>query len=184
VTKLVVVDTNVPLVANGAEEEVSPNCVVACVDALMEILTDKRSIAIDDDWRILREYIRKLSPSDQPGVGDRFLKWVLTNQANPARCVHVSITPRSDDKEDFEEFPNEPGFKSFDRSDRKFVAVARAHPERPPILEALDSKWWGWREPLKQVGVAVMFLCEDEIQVLYERKFGQRRRRRREPTRG
>ena len=182
-TKLVVVDTNVPLTANGAADA-SPDCVVTCVDALVEILSDKRPIAIDNGWRILREYMRNLSPSGQPGISNRFLKWVLTNRANPARCVQVSITPRSDDKENFEEFPDEPGLKSFDRSDRKFVAVVCAHPDRPPILEALDSKWWGWREPLRRVGVTVMFLCPEEIQALYEQKFGQRRRRRRRPTRG
>jgi hypothetical protein len=161
-----------------------PACVTACVDALIEILSDQKSIAIDDGWRILREYSNKLSPSGQPGVGDQFLKWALTNQANPFRCIRVPITPLLDDKENFEEFPNEPGLASFDRADRKFVAVACAHPDRPPILEALDSKWWGWREPLKRAGVTVIFLCQDEIQVLYERKFGQRRGRKRRSMRG
>jgi hypothetical protein len=182
VTRLVVVDTNVPLTANGAADA-SPDCVMACVDALMEILSDKRPLVIDDDRRILREYMRKLSPSGQPGLGDGFLKWVLTNQANPSRCVQVSITPRSHDEDHFEEFPDDPDLSSFDRADRKFVAVACAHPECPPILEALDTKWWGWREALARAGVTVTFLCQDEIQMRYEQKFGRRGRRRR-PSRG
>jgi hypothetical protein len=175
-----VVDTNVPLAANGAADA-SPNCVIVCVDALMEILSDQKQLVIDDGWRILREYMNKLSPSGRR-VGDLFLKWVLTNRANPSRCVQVSITPRPDDKEHFKEFPNDPDLASFDRADRKFVAVACAHPDRPPILEALDSKWWGWREPLKRAGVTVMFLCQDEIKALYEQKFGRGRKRR--STRG
>jgi hypothetical protein len=183
VTRLVVVDTNVPLAANY-KADASPDCVQKCVEALTEIMADKQALVIDDSWRIIREYMNKLSQSGQPGVGDRFLKWVLTNQANPSRCVQVTITPRSDDKDHFKEFPDDPGLISFDRADRKFVAVACAHLERPPILRALDTKWWGWKEALERVGVTVMFLCQDEIQARYEQKFGQRRGRKRRPTRG
>lgn len=182
-TRFVVVDTNVPLAANN-KADASPNCVMACVDALMAIMTDKQSIAIDDSWHILNEYKRKLSPSGQPGVGDQFLKWVLTNLANPERCVQVVITPRAGEKDQFEEFPDDPALASFDRADRKFVAVACAHPEHPPILQALDTKWWGWKDALERGGVTVTFLCQDEIKTRYEQKFAQRRRRKRRPTRG
>ena len=182
-TRPVVVDTNVPLTANE-KADASPECVLACVDALVEIMTDKQSIAIDDGWRILNEYKRRLSSSGQPGVGDQFLKWGLTKLANPSRCIQIPITPHSDDKDHFEEFPNDPDLASFDRSDRKFVAVACAHLGRPPILEALDSKWWGWKEALKRAGVTVMFLCQDEIQALYEKKLGKRRTRKRRLARG
>ena len=182
-TRLVVVDTNVPLAANG-KADASSECVLACVDALMEIMTDKQSVAIDDGWRILNEYKRKLSSSGQPGIGDQFLKWVLTNQANPSRCIQVSITPHSNDKDHFEEFPNDPDLAPFDRADRKFVAVACAHSEHPPIHQALDTKWWGWKEALERAGVTVLFLCQDEIQMRYKQKFEQRRGRKRRPSRG
>jgi len=183
VTRLVVVDTNVPLAANN-KADASPDCILKCVEALTEIMADKQTLVIDNGWRIIREYMNKLSQSGQPGVGDRFLKWVLINLANPSRCMQVAITPRADDKDHFEEFPDDPDLASFDRADRKFVAVACAHLERPPILQALDTKWWGWKEALERVGVTVTFLCQDEIQMRYEQKFEQRRGGKRRPSRG
>lgn len=178
-TKPVVVDTNVPLTANG-KAKTSPECVISCIDALVKLLSDQQPLVIDDGWRILNEYKKKLSQTGQPRVGDRFLKWVLTNLANPSRCIQVPITPRRNDETHFLEFPNDPALSRFDRADRKFVAVARAHSSRPPILQALDSKWWGWKEPLKRAGVTVHFLCLEEIAALYEQKFGKTRRKRSE----
>jgi hypothetical protein len=51
----------------------------------------------------------------------------------------------------------------YDPSDQKFLAVAAAHPDRPPILQALDSKWWGWQSALGAIGVTIDFLCPGEI---------------------
>ena len=84
-----VIDTNVPLTANGGED---PKCRLACVGALAALMRSGR-LVIDDKFLILNEYKRKLSPSGQPGVGDRFLKWALTNQSNPERCERVELTP-------------------------------------------------------------------------------------------
>ena len=50
--------------------------------------------------------------------------------------------------------------------DRKFIAVAVAHPEKPPILQAVDSQWWDFRDAFRQNGVTVAFICEDDIQQL------------------
>jgi hypothetical protein len=129
-------------------------------------------IALDTSRLILREYMRNLSSSGQPGVGDAFLKWVHRNQNNPQRCEQVRITPSGDDPPSFDEFPDHPELATFDRDDRKFVAVAAAHPDRPPILEAADSKWWGWRHALQQCGVRVMFLCPGELEAKYRERMG------------
>ena len=40
----------------------------------------------------------------------------------------------------------------------------------PIIGEASDSKWWGWKEALKNHGVHVEFLCEDYIRQKYIEK--------------
>jgi len=61
---------------------------------------------------------------------------------------------------------------NFDPYDRKFVAVAATHPDRPAILQATDSKWWGWKEALAECGVIVEFLCPADIEAGYNRKFG------------
>lgn len=123
-------------------------------------------LVIDDSWRILREYLANLRSEGQPGVGDAFLKWVLLNRNNSSRVVQVKITPLVDMPTNFLEFPDDDRLRNFDPSDRKFVAVAQAHPEKPPILEAVDSKWWQFKEILREKGVQVEFLCPDDIQHL------------------
>jgi len=164
-----VVDTNVPVVANGSSEQASPECVKTCAIRL-EQLTRKGQLLLDDKWLILEEYTANLRSSGQPGVGDAFLKWVLTNRCNPKRCEQVAITPKNSAETDFEEFPSDPALKDFDPTDRKFVAVAVAHPDRPPILQAVDTKWWEMKEPLHKAGITVDFLCEKDIRSILHRK--------------
>ena len=169
---VVVVDTNVPMTANGAADA-SSECVRACIAAVLDITSDRKRIALDDGWLIIGEYRNNLRSDGQPGLGDRFLKWVLTNWANPIRCELVRITPGAGGGENYAEFPDGEGLANFDPADRKFVAVASAHAARPPILQAVDSKWWGWREALRAAGIAVEFLCEADIRAKYEAKLGQ-----------
>lgn len=68
------------------------------------------------------------------------------------------------------QFPDHEDLAALDPSDRKFVSVANAHANNPPILQATDSKWWGWKEALSACGITVEFLCPKEIQETYERK--------------
>ncbi len=166
-----VIDTNVPLTANKKDAP-SPACVLACVQAL-EALMKSGHFVIDDGWRIINEYKHKLSPDGQPGVGDRFLKWVLRNYTNPKFCTQVPLTPRPEDPRDFEQFPRDEALAGFDPSDRKFVAVSCAHEKRPPILQATDSKWWGLREAFAHCGVDIRFLCPKDIEEIHERKGGE-----------
>jgi hypothetical protein len=167
VSSTVIVDTNVPLVANRRSPMAGDACVAACSHVLLDITRGRKRIALDDKWRILSEYGHKLSRTGQPGVGDAFYKWVLTNQANRALCDRVEIHPLADDAEDFEEFPrHQPGLEAFDRADRKFVAVSAAHPDRPPILQAVDLKWWSWNPALRAAGIEVEFLCPAEVGVM------------------
>ena len=163
-----VVDTNVAVVANGQSQQASPDCVITCVERLGQITSGVEKLALDNEWRIIEEYQRNLHSSDQPGVGDAFLKWALTNWANPQRCELVPITPVDNLENDFREFPKDPALNDFDPSDRKFIAVALVHPQNPPILQAVDSKWWGFRNALERTGVRVAFICEDDIQRLHK----------------
>lgn len=162
----IVVDTNVPVVANRQSAQASPECVLACVQRLGRITNEAESLVLDDQYLIVTEYIHNLASSGQPGVGDAFLKWVLTNWANPQRCQLVRITPLNGQKVTFQEFPAVPDLAGFDPSDRKFVAVALAHGQQSPILQAVDSKWWEFRDALHCNGVQVDFLCEQDIQRL------------------
>ncbi len=166
-----IVDTNVAIVANGASTA-GPECEIACTKALREIVKSGH-VVIDNAWRIIKEYKHQLSPSGQPRPGNAFLKWLLTNMWNQSRCTQVAITPLDNDLEDFAEFPNSLRSAGFDRSDRKFIAVAVAHGTSPPVLQGFDSKWWGWREQLKEERITVIFLCEEEIATKYKEKMGR-----------
>jgi hypothetical protein len=154
---VVVIDTNVLIVANGRTEQADQDCVLACLDALDQ--AQKGIVVLDDIGRILNEYMGRLSMSGQPGAGDAFFKWLHDHQADSRHCECVRITPKSSDEEDFKEFPDDPKLAGFHRKDRKFVAVARASRRSPRILNAVDRDWWDFREALKVNGVFVRFLC-------------------------
>ena len=160
----VIVDTNVALVASGRSECTSKDCVATCAERLGQINNGEVKLVLDDQRRIIDEYRGQLNPDGQPGIGDVFLKWVEMNWANPDRCDLVSITPIDGVENEFKEFPDDPALNDFDPDDRKFIAVAYAHPESPPILQAVDSQWWDFRDAFRQNGIIVEFICEDDIQ--------------------
>ncbi|MBM3215135.1 hypothetical protein FJZ36_09495 [Candidatus Poribacteria bacterium] len=162
----VVVDTNVPVVANGRSDQASPGCVASCIQRIARIREEKDCLVLDAEWEIIGEYSRNLRSEGQPGVGDAFLLWVLTNRTNPERCHVVALTPKGD--RNYVEFPTDPDLNRFDPSDRKFVAVARASRPRARILQAVDANWWHFREALHRNGVRVDFICADDIQRLIQ----------------
>ncbi|ADU65406.1 hypothetical protein LGV61_03190 [Desulfurispirillum indicum] len=171
--KKCLVDTNVPKTANlatqpDADSDVSDACVLACVEAV-EYVIKKRGLIIDAGDEIFNEYRQQLSMKGQPGMGDAFMKWVNDHRYNPEYCDRVAITSNGDS---YEEFPTHDDLNDFDRSDRKFVAAANAHVEKPPILQATDSKWWGWKDALAEVGITVQFLCPEYIEAKYTEKMG------------
>jgi hypothetical protein len=79
-----IVDTNVPVVANQHQaSQASPTCILACTVKIREIQA-QHTLILDNQWLIIREYMDNLRSEGQPGVGDAFLKWVLSNHANPS----------------------------------------------------------------------------------------------------
>ena len=165
---LAVVDTNVILVANNAHAEASPECVLECVKRLQTLMATG-TVAIDDAYRILSEYQNKTSPRKGKGVGDLFVKWVLSKQADTKRIHQVELTEVKEHA--FLEFPDADLEIKFDPPDRKFVAVAHAHPNKPPVWQAVDSKWLDWWPALKKHGVEVDFLCKEDACRYYKKKF-------------
>lgn len=157
-----IVDTNVAVVANQRDTQANLACISASVQQLNGFFADSVILVLDQQWHILKEYQCNLYATGQPGVGDKFLKWVLTNQANPRRCERVPITLKSvrEDDTEFVEFPDDPRLDGLDRSDRKFVAVACAHPDKPPIVNAVDNEDWSdFTAVLTEYQVDVRFLC-------------------------
>lgn len=166
--KCQVVDTNVLVVANGRSGG-SLACARNCARALLNI-KHFGTIVIDEGDRILSEYRGYCSLAGQPGVGDSFIRWVHDNRGRGELVQVIALTQREGGG-DLAEFPEGPDLAEFDPADKKFVAVANAHQDKPPILQASDTKWWGWREALQACGITVEFLCPDEIEAVFRRKF-------------
>ena len=166
-----VIDTNVLLVANGNHAEVSDACVAACVQRL-QAMQARGTVMIDDGYRIVSEYLNKNRPKVQKGAGHVFLKWLLQNSANPGRVHLVPLTELGADR--YAEFPDAALEPQFDAPDRKFAAVANAHPDKPAVWQAADSKWLDWWPALDVKGVRVDFLCADDACRFYAKKFPNR----------
>lgn len=165
-----VVDTNVAVVANGHSDQASPNLVQRCILALLEV-TQKGGLVLDDGDRIVGEYRANLSQSGQPGTGDMFMKWVHDNRFNDSLCELRAIHCLEEPTQRFQEFPATPAaLASLDISDRKFVAVANAQSPRRPILQAVDYKWWGWKDDLALAGISVVFLDATHAEARYHAK--------------
>lgn len=166
--KVAVVDTNVILIANMAHPEASPECVIACVNRLTELMKSG-VLVLDDGYRILHEYQKKTSPRKGKGVGDMFVQWALRHKGQPNHVQQVALTEH--EKHQYEEFPDAALALLFDPPDRMFPAVSHKHPDRPSIWQAADSKWLDWWPALDACGIKVEFLCEEDICRVYAKKF-------------
>ncbi len=164
-----VVDTNVVLVANGQHNDVSPECVSACALALQGVMRSGK-LVLDDGFRILLEYQNKTQPKKGNRPGDAFVKWALRSRSNAILVDEVALVEH--EERGFESFPDDAELANFDAPDRKFVAVSAAHPDRPSIAQAADSKWLDWADALQRHGIQVEFLCFADIQRFHENKFG------------
>lgn len=147
-----VVDTNVAVAANGRNTHADVLCQLACVEKLEDVAI-QGTVAVDAAGDILDEYHRYLCLSGKPGVGDKFFKHIFNNMHNEDRVNMVAITPSDDPRKSFEELP----INSFDRSDRKFLAVAVV--ARAVVLNATDSDWAEHGELMEALEVEIDQLC-------------------------
>jgi hypothetical protein len=169
VRRPVVIDTNVLLVAEGLSDY-TRQCQARCGTLLAEVKTG-RTVVVDSGRLILNEYGLKLARKKQPGLGFAFWKWLVNSRRSHQHCLYVNLTPHDD--RGFEEFPDHFGLEDFDNADRKFVAVAAAHSGNPEIIQAGDSKWWGWKAALEECGIRLQLPCEDELKAKWEAKIGR-----------
>lgn len=167
----VVVDTNVILVADRAHEAASEECVIECIQRLQTLMANG-TVVIDNGYRVLSEYQNKVNIGRGKGPGTQFVKWLLQHSQNAAKVQQVEINESAE--EDFAEFPGTSLQPFFDAADRKFPAVANAHPSKPPIWQAADCKWLDWWQALADAGIAVVFLCPDDVCNYYRKKFPHR----------
>ena len=147
-----VVDTNVPVVANGGHPAADARCRLTCVERLKTLATEE-IIAIDEGGLIFEEYRRNLNLSGMPGVGDAFLKHVFNHQYREERVRRVAVRPSENDGRGYEALPE----NTLDRADRKFLAVAVV--ARAIVLNATDSDWNEQTALLTHLRVQVRQLC-------------------------
>lgn len=152
-----VVDTNVPIVANGNADpgDVRPpsiSCRIAAVTFLREML-QSGIVLLDLEGQIQEEYRRYLRPSGQPGVGDRFYQVIL--HSAPLLVERVDLPKRPDGE--YVDLPQSLIDEKFDPSDRKFAALARR--QNAPIFNATDSDWLNHGQTLAAEGIRVEHLC-------------------------
>ncbi len=150
-----VVDTNVPIVANGRNDGIHPvslDCRDATVRFLVRIRKNKEKVILDNEGEVQKEYKRHLQSSGQPGVGDLFYHEVLRN---PTIVERVDLPKRGDGE--YRDLPQGVIDSGFDRSDRKFAALAKR--ESAPVVNAVDSDWLDAQSLLAANGIRVEFLC-------------------------
>jgi len=165
----IVIDTNVLLVADGQGRHMSGDCRTICEDRLRRVQAEEQ-VVLDRSWLILGEYQNKLA-NRQPTPGSAFVMWILQRQGMSQHVSWIKISALNTENTRFAEFPSDEDLEAeFDPSDRKFIAVANAHTEKPPILECADSKWLGWEQKLGAHGIRIEVLCRDELEAIRKRK--------------
>lgn len=153
--KAVIADTNVVLVSVGAFEA-DGGCPTLqlktwCVDLVVRLMRGELELVIDASREIVEEYFKKVP---QFPLGQEFIKWLSQNIWTGSTVRRVAIRKN---KSGYAEFPADPKLAEFDRSDRKFIAVAVADGGKSTICEATDGKWWKWAKALKSHGIRVAF---------------------------
>lgn len=146
-----VIDTNIPVTANGQNSNAKPECRLCTIDFLEAMIARGRLI-LDVAGAVQQEYQTNLTVG-QPGVGNRFLQAFLT--AASKRIERVNIRKQSDGE--YVDFPATASLKKFDRSDRKFAALSKK--AGAPVANAVDSDWLIFRADLEKEGVKVEFIC-------------------------
>ena len=152
-----IIDTNVLMVANWKYPHADDTNVFKCQNFLIDVR--EKHLSVDSLGFIFKEYFSHASRSGQPGIGDKFAKWLWDNQWDTSVCEQVLITP--DPEKGFLEFPEEDDLKDFDMEDRKFVAVAVSSKFNAIICNATDSDWWNYKDAFKKVGIRIKFLCPE-----------------------
>lgn len=151
-----VIDTNVPIAANGQNRGGGPPVAAECqrnaIRFLERVLKNRESVVLDEAGNIEDEYRRHLNPKGQPGVGDRFYQrlcqdWTLHPRVPlPKRC-----------NGEYRDLPQPVIASGFDPGDRKFAALAKR--ENVPVVNAVDGDWIKARTLLAAHGIRVKFIC-------------------------
>ena len=152
-----VIDANLLAVANLLSKHATLSCAEQCIKLLGSVQGEGGCVSVDENGEIFTEYSRHANHKGQPGVGDAFFKWLFQNQGYEIVCEKVSI--KSHHERGYEEYPDSPKVADFDRSDRKYVAVALSSRYAPAIHNAVDSDWKEYELVFASFGVVIVQHC-------------------------
>lgn len=145
---------------DGASDE----CVAACTRLAHQIQSGKIVVAVDSEAsgeEILREYLKVVGESSRAGIGSKLATRLWRLRHSESVCRQVKITSASEGRGAFSEVPA--SLHDFDHDDHKWIAVAVAEGDNPPVYQAKDSEWWARRDDLLASGVDVQFLCASDF---------------------
>ncbi|NJL29100.1 MAG: hypothetical protein HC897_15055 [Thermoanaerobaculia bacterium] len=150
-----IIDTNVLLVASAAnsaspftDSDLPGELQTHVLNWLTAFRLDTtRAMVWDTTWTIYSEYRRKLTDQD-------YGLQVVHEKLDSARFVAIELDDDSNATVPVE-------FSSFDRSDRKFLAVLLADEEKSTLINATDTDWLEIEDDLRAAGVTVEHLLED-----------------------
>lgn len=145
-----VVDTNVPIVANGDNARVCFECRFKTIEFL-EILMNSGRLIVDLNGQVEEEYWNNLN-TGYPGVGNRFIQHFLTARADKVDRIDLQKSG-----EDYDTLAFTGALKNFDKSDRKFAALSVATGR--PVYVSVDTDWAISKADLEAAGVTIRFLC-------------------------
>jgi hypothetical protein len=165
-----IVDTNVPIVANGLEDPDSTktpsvDCRISAINFLTEVLAEHQ-VCVDLAGAVQQEYAKYLSASGQPGVGDRFYQAVINSA--PQKILRQELQLDADGQ--YAALPDSIRHSTFDQSDRKFAALALEL--AAPVANCVDSDWLIHHKLLKESGIRVQFVCGPEPNGWFEESSG------------
>lgn len=164
-----ILDTNVPVKASYAHTDYGDEeleLIGACVDFIHGFMKNPDSkLVLDMEWEIINEYRRNMK---QTPMGTQFMNWV--NMYISRADFTKDIVKLERQEEGYDAFPNDIALDGFDLADRKFVALALSHNEKPPIIQAADGKWLEYVDKLKEYGIHIEFLDKSYAESKYNKK--------------
>ena len=152
-----VIDTNVLIAANGrSNTHASVRVELESARFLAAIIQGDGTVLEDSSSYVFDEYKRYMQFSGQPGIGDKFFRWFLTNRYSSHRVESVPLEP---DRPVSTYLPDE--LRAFDPSDHKWIAIyLEGHGDR--IVNATDSDWAEAADALAKHGVSVLQLDRED----------------------
>ncbi len=168
-----IIDANVALLAGTPVSRIPADqlvCARECMRFIRDFINNPESrLVLDDEGRILKEYRNANNVGEAPNLATMFSIWAHQHLAMESQdFIHLDEIAQNE----YKEYPDDDQLKAFDPPDRKYIALAYKHPEKPPIVEASDSKWWGIKEALKKYKIELVFIDEEYIKKKFEQKIG------------